>query len=265
MTSVHRFEGIEGYTRRMLQRLSHPGKLCFRLGASALGLISLAGCQSVDVNAGNVAQVRFIQASPDAPGIDFYANNAAEAYNVGFGYGTSYVPVAPGNYTITADKADTRTVLASAGQGMAIGQQYTVLVGNTVSSLQETILTDQSTPAPSGEISVRLIDEATRAGAVDVYLVPSSGKLTTTALLTNFTGLTFGTNTGYVNIPAGTYAIAVVPTGTVPVSTTVTLLSGPQVGYAVGAVRTVVLIDQQVTTTPGVAAFVADDYDSPTS
>ncbi|MES2390037.1 MAG: DUF4397 domain-containing protein [Acidobacteriota bacterium] len=265
MSSLHRFEGNEGYTTQMFRTLSHSGRIAVRLGASALGLISLAGCQSVNINAGNVAQVRFIQASPDAPGIDFYANNAAEAYNVGFGYGTSYVPVSPGTYTIQADKADTRTVLATAGQGMAIGQQYTVLVGNTLGSLQETILTDQSTPAPTNEISVRVIDEATRVGAVDIYLVPSSGKLATTALLTNLTNLTFGTNTGYINIPAGTYAIAVVPTGTVPVSTTVTLLSGPQVGYAVGAVRTVVIIDQQVTTTPGVAAFVADDYDSPSS
>ena len=252
-------------TRPMLPNNFHPGRIAARLSAIALALGALSGCQSVNINAGNVAQIRFIQASPDAPGIDFYANNTAEAYNVGFGYGTSYVPVVPGTYTISADHANTRTVLATAGQGMASGQQYTALVGDNLASLQETILTDQSTPAPSGEISVRLIDEATKVGAVDVYLVPSSGKLSTTALISNLTALTFGTNTGYINIPAGTYAIAVVPTGTVPVSTTVTLLSGPQVGYAGGAVRTVVLIDQIVTTTPGVAAFVAADYDSPSS
>ena len=100
-------------------------------------------------------------------------------------------------------------------------------------------------------------------GAIDIYLVPSGGKLTTTLpLLTN---INFETNTGYVNIPAGTYAIAVVPTGTVPISTTTTLLTGPQVGYSAGAVRTVVLMDQQITSTPGVQAIVGDDYDSPTT
>lgn len=249
----------------MASRLLQPGSLAARLGAAALSLGALSGCQSVEINSANVAQVRFIQASPNAPGIDFYAGATAEAYNVGFGYGTSYVPIVPGNYTINADQAGTRTVLATASQSMATGKQYTALLGNVLGSLSETILTDQNTPAPSGEISVRVIDQATRAGAVDVYLVPSSGKLTTTALISNLAGMNFGTNTGYINIPAGTYAIAVVPAGTVPVSTTVTLLTGPQVGYAGGAVRTVVLIDQVVSTNPGVAAFVADDYDSPST
>ena len=129
--------------------------------------------------------------------------------------------------------------------------------------MQETILTDQTTPAPTGQISVRLIDQATRVGAVDVYLVPSSGKLATTSPFV--TGVNFGSNTGYINVPAGTYAIAVVPSGTVPISTTVTLLTGAQVGYSAGAVRTVVLIDQQIVTSPGVQAIVADDYDSPSA
>jgi hypothetical protein len=249
----------------MVRPLTHPARFAARLGAVALGLGALSGCQSVNINAGNVAQVRFINASsdPTTPGLDFYVNGAAEAYNVGFGYGTSYVLVPPGNYTVNADKTNTVTVLATASQGMSSGRQYTALVGNNLATLQETILTDQSTAAPTGEISVRVINEATHVGAVDVYLVPSTGKLTTTALLSNLTNLGFGANAGYLNIPAGTYAIVVVPTGTVPVATSVTLMSGPQLGYAAGAVRTVVLLDQQVVTTPGVTAYVVDDYDLP--
>jgi hypothetical protein len=227
-------------------------------------MLTLSGCQVVDLGYGNYAQVRFIQASQNAPGIDFYANGAALAYNVGFGYGTSYVPVNPATYTVTADSAGSKTVLATASQGMAAAKQYTVILGGSLATLQETILTDQTTAAPSGSISVRILDEATKVSGVDVYLVSSTGKLTGTALISNYTAMTFGTNSGYVNLPAGTYSIVVVPTGTVPASTTTTLLTGPELGYAGGSVRTVVIMDApNGTSTPGVGAYVAVDYDSP--
>jgi hypothetical protein len=79
--------------------------------------------------------------------------------------------------------------------------------------------------------------------------------------------LNFGSNSGYINVPVGTYAIDVVPTGTTLASSTVTLLSGAQLEYASGAVRTVVLIDQEIlgaqhaALTPGVQAILADDAD----
>jgi hypothetical protein len=241
------------------------GRYGVRLGGVALGLATLSGCQSIDINGSNQAGVRLVNASPNLPtGIDFYDNGAGLAYNLGFTTLTaSYIPVSPGTQTIAADTARTTQVLVTQNATLGSGKNYTVLVGNVASGLQETVLQDQNSPAPTGDIAVRFLDQATHVGAIDIYLVPSGGKLTTTLpLLTN---INFETNTGYVNIPAGTYAIAVVPTGTVPISTTTTLLTGPQVGYSAGAVRTVVLMDQQITSTPGVQAIVGDDYDSPTT
>ena len=115
--------------------------------------------------------------------------------------------------------------------------------------------------APSGQVALRFVNEATHAGAVDIYIVPSSGKLLTTAAIA--TGVLFTSNTGYINVSAGTYAIAVVPTGTVPLSTTATLYTGSQIAYSNGAVRTVVLIDAPIAITPAVTAIIASDYDSP--
>lgn len=229
---------------------------------AALGLLALTlpGCQSIAVNAGNVATVRIIDASPDAPGLDFYENGSAIAYNLGFGTITSYVAFAPGTYAISANQANTRTQLAATNASLANMHQYTALISNVNASLQETVLQDQNTPAPTSQIAVRVLDEAARINAgLDVYLVPSSGSLATSKAIA--TGLTFGANTGYINVPAGTYAIAVVPTGTVPAAGSGTLLLGSQVGYATGAVRTIVLIDQQVVSSPGVQALVAADFD----
>lgn len=235
-----------------------------RLFAATALIVGLSGCQSIDVNSSNATQVRFVDAnsSANATGLDFYENNnAALAYNLGFGYATSYLQLGPNNYTIQAEQSGTRTVLAQASGTFAPLKTYTVLVGPVAAGLQETILQDQNSPAPSGQIAVRVLDQATKVGAIDVYLVVNGGKLsTTTPFLTN---INFGTNTGYLNIPAGTYSIAVVPTGTVPTTTTTTLYTGTQVGYTAGAVRTIVLIDAQLTSTPAVNAMVLPDYDVP--
>jgi hypothetical protein len=230
------------------------------LAVASLCSLALPGCQSIAVNAGNVATLRVIDASPDAPGLDFYENGTAIAYNIGFGTVSSYVAFAPGTYAISTDQTGTRTQLTASNASLANMRQYTAMISNVNASLQETILPDQNTAAPSSQMAVRILNESTKiTGGVDVYLVPSSGKLGTSSPVA--TGLTFGANTGYLNVPAGTYAIVVVPTGTVPSASTGALYTGSQVTYAQGAVRTVILIDQQIVTSPGIQALVAADFD----
>jgi len=138
-----------------------------------------------------------------------------------------------------------------------------VLIGNYLNSLQEIILKDQSTPAPSGQINVRFVDQSTRAGALDLYLVPSGSTLA--AVKPVMTNITFNVNSGYMNIPTGTYTLMALPTGTIPTATSTTLYTGPSVTYSSGAARTFFLVDQQLITTPGVQVVIGDDYDSPTA
>jgi len=71
------------------------------LAAAVVCAIALSGCQGI-VASQSGSQVRIIDASPDAPGLDIYQNNAALAYNLGFGTITSYVPIDPGTYTTTS-------------------------------------------------------------------------------------------------------------------------------------------------------------------
>ena len=169
----------------------------------------------------------------------------------------------PTPHTISAKAAGTSQVLTTAKGTFVASGQYTVLIGNVSANLQETILKDQSQPAPSGQIALRFISQATRISPVDVYLVPAGQKLTAvTPLITN---LSFGINTGYLNIPNGTYTIVMVPTGTVPTSTTIATYIGPQVIYINGGASTVILIDQQLITTPGVQVITATDFTPPTA
>jgi hypothetical protein len=224
--------------------------------------IALTGCQGI-VSSQSGSQVRIIDASSDAPGLDIYQNSAAIAYNLGFGTVTSYVPIDPGTYTTTATQAGTKQVLTSSKATFTTGSQYTVLIGNASASLQQLILKDQSQAAPSGQIALRFIDQATRISAQDIYLVPAGQKLT--AVTPIYTNITFSINTGYLNIPTGTYTLVMVPTGTVPASDTVATYTGAQVTYTGGSATTIILIDQQIVTTPGLQVITVPDYVSPTA
>jgi len=228
--------------------------------ALLLAAVGLSGCQGITSTS---AQLRIIDASPDAGVIDSYQNSSALAYNLGFGTTTSYIPMSPGVYNLAAYKAGTRQTLVANSETLAANQQYTDIISAGLANLQQTLLLDQSTPAPNGRIAIRVINQTTRAGAVDVYLVPAgsaAGRGSSSPLAIN---LGFGANSGYIELPEGTYAIDVVPTGALLASSTVTLLSGAQVAYASGAVRTVVLIDHATGTLhPGVQAIVAEDADA---
>ena len=231
-----------------------------RVAAVVSLLAMLTGCQAM-VNPASTAQVRVIDASPDAPGIDLYQGTDGVAYNLGFGDVTSYVPMVPGAYTLSAATAGTRQILSFDKPTLAAASQYTVLIGNTAGSLQQFTLKDQNQPAPAGQTSLRFLDEATRAGPVDVYMVPSGHALVTVnPILTN---VAFGTNTGYRNIPSGTYTLVVLPAGAVPVSTAVASYTGVRMTYPSTAARTLILIDQPLASIPGVQVITADDYDNP--
>jgi hypothetical protein len=240
----------------------HPGRPHARLvpALAAALTVALTGCGAI-VSSAPEAQVRIIHATPDTSGLDIYQGPNALAFNLGFGAVTSYIPLAPGIYTIHADTAGSRQVLSAAKATFASSTQYTVLLGNSAASLQQLTLTDQSQPAPSGQIALRFIDQATRINAVDIYLVPAGQKLTAVGPL--ITNAVFGTNTGYVNVPTGIYSLIMLPAGTVPASSTIATYAGPQVTYSAGSARTIILIDQPLVTTPGLQVITAADFDPP--
>jgi len=238
-----------------------PSARSLALAALAGLALALTGCQGI-AGTSVYTQVRFIDASPDAGGVsglDFYQNSTAMLYNVGFGGSSTYIPTTPGGYSFSVDTAGTQQQLASVRGTVTAGAEFTVLTGDVAASLQMTVLRDQSSPAPSGQVALRFLDQATRVGAVDIYLLPSGGTLSGVTPVA--TGIVFDNTPQYINVPAGTYTLVILPTGTIPSGTTSALYTGTQVGYPGSSVRTILLIDQQLITSPGLQVKVLEDYD----
>ena len=243
----------------MIRSLPHGRRLALFVAVSAL-LSLLPGCQSV-TGTPVTSQVRVIDASPDAPGLDLYQGTAILAYNLGLGTLTSYVPITPGTYNVSADQAGSHSQLITATGTFAAEAQYTVLIGNYLNALQELILKDQNTASPLGQVNLRFVDQSVRAGALDLYLVPGGSTVVTQRPVV--TGISFNTNTGYLSVPAGTYTLIALPAGTTPTASGGTFYTGSAVAYVTGSASTIVLIDPQLTITPGVQILTAADYQPP--
>lgn len=221
-------------------------------------LTALTGCEGV-TSSSQAAQVRFIEVSADAPPLDLYQNSSAVLFGVGFGTASSYMPVAPGSYTYSVNATGMHQQLASVAATFAAGAQYTVMVVNPTSSLELTLLKDQSAPTPAGQVALRFVHQASRAGAVDLYLVPPGGTLTgTPALATN---IPFGSSPTYLRAPRGTYSLLAAPAGVPLTSSVIPLYTGTQSEYTPGSAHTIVLYDQPSVDTPGIQVLTANDIE----
>ena len=225
-------------------------------------LWGLWGCQSIAADSTEAAQVRFVDTSVDAPGLDVYLNGNGTAYNLSFATVTSYIPVTPGDYKLSADRANSTQALVTAKAALGGTRQYTAVVSSALGSLQETVYPDANAPAPAGMISVRVLHAASGAGPLDVYLLPGSGNLATTAPLAR--GLGYTGNTAYVNVAASpVYTVVALPAGVPPTPAgAATLLGGVSVVASAGAVRTVVISDPP-NGGKGLYGFVLKDFDTP--
>jgi len=252
--------------------------LATRLAALAVAVAALAGCQGIS-GIQPYTQVRVIDASPDAPALDFYQNPAlrqsstSTLYSIGFGTVSSYLALAPGAYVHAAYTAGTQQQLAQVHAVFSAGSQYTVLTGNIAANLQMTVLKDQSTPAPAGQFALRFLNQSTRPGAFDIYLLPAGSSFA--GLLPVAAAATFGSNTGYIDAPSGTYSVVAFPAGATP-GVAPPAYTGSQTVYPGGSARTIVLIDQPSQHpaeqsesddppghSPALQIVTADDYDNP--
>lgn len=221
--------------------------------------VLLTGCQSLSSTA-SFARVRVIDISPDAPPVDIYQGNEAVAYNLSYGTVTSYVPITPGGSVFTVNSAGSRQVLSSIVGTFSAGTQYTVLVSNPASSLQQLILTDRGLPSASGAKPaplVRFLHQAARASAVDVYLVPAGQRLTSaTPVVTN---LQPGSATEYLSVPNCTCTAVMLPAGTAPSVSAIAAHAGAHITYAIGSARTMILLDAPPASSSGLQVVTTMD------
>ncbi|SFS70412.1 protein of unknown function [Halostagnicola kamekurae] len=146
-----------------------------------------------------VAAVRIAHFSPDAPAVDVYVDGERVLQSISYDEVSPYLEIEPGAAELTITAAgDSETVVFE--DSVYFGRAfYTVAAVGELEdeSFSPLILTD------AGSSLVRLVHASPDAPAVDV--VGNDGAMEL------FENVSFGTATNYVALPAGSYALDVLP------------------------------------------------------
>ena len=232
-------------------------RLVARAGATALTVLLLAaafcGCQSVQSSSVSQTEVRVIDASYNAPAVNVNVGTTPIATNIGAATFTNYAFLPPENTTAYVIPVSATKATAQASGEFEVAQAHSVFIADTTNgSYTASILTDQAAAAPAGYFSIRFLQQALSTGAVDIYIVPSGSTLADSKPL--FADVTPGSVEGYANVLAGAYTIVITPAGS-----TKTPYSSSQISFTAGQVRTVLIMDAQLTTNPPVTVTIGND------
>ena len=221
--------------------------------ALPLALLFASGCQSVQSSSVSQTEVRVIDASYNAPAINVDIGTTPIATNIGAATFTNYAFLPPQNATAYVTPVGATKPTAQASAELEVAQMHSVYITDTTNGgYSATILLDQASAAPAGYFSIRFLQQALSTGAVDIYIVPSNSTLADSKPL--FADVAPGSVVGYANVLAGSYTIVITPAGSIK-----TPYSSSQIQFTAGQVRTVLIMDAQLTTNPPVTVTIGND------
>jgi len=236
------------------RRLTLP-RLAMAAALSLAAAFGLSACENV-ASFTQPSLVRVIDASYIAPAVNVEVEGTLLAENIGQGSITPYGTLpATAAAPIHVTAATGGAALVTTTGTLLAGHQHSVFLtdnGAAPTSYQVTILEDQQIAAASGHSAFRFLNQAPKTGAVDVYMVPSGTTLANTIPLV--TALPVGATAGYVSFSSQSVTMIITPTGVVTPKYT----SQP-IGLTGGEVRTVLIVDTQLTSDPPVEVFTAND------
>lgn len=173
------------------------------------------------------ARVRVVHASPDAPAVDVWVNDAIIAFsNAPFKGITDYAELDAGTYNVKVVPAGAmEPVVIEADLDLAADTDYTVVAVGQLAAIEPLVLLDNNSMPAAGKAHVRFVHASPDAPAVDIAVKGGPAL---------FSNVAFKGVGDYLPVDAGTYDLEVRLAGTDTVA-----LSVPGVALADQTVYTV--------------------------
>lgn len=174
----------------------------------------LAFAVAAPVSAADTAMVRVLHASPDAPNVDVYLDDAIvdALTDVPFGTISGYLDIPAGDHNVKVYATGTTSgPVIDADVSLSAGQAYTIAATDAVASIDAQVIED-SPSASCDTAQVRVVHFSADAPAVDVA---TSGAAPADAVVKN---LSYPNATDYLALPGDTYDLEVRLAGTTTVA-----------------------------------------------
>ncbi len=219
---------------------------------SLAGLLALCTLGALITSCGtDHAKVRFVQASPDVPGLDVAVDGKTVATDLVFGglsQASDYLTVEAGNHRVEFRSTGTTDDLINSTVAFGSHNEYTLLAIElapppTIAAL---LKTDDNSPPQSGNIKLRFIHTAPDPvdggippvpAHVDIYIVTPGTDITNATPTIGSLG--YQQASDYQNLAAGSYEIIV----TQSTDLTKARLIDQTYPFTAGQIRTFVTVD----------------------
>jgi LPXTG-motif cell wall-anchored protein len=193
---------------------------------SAVLVLSLALATSAMAQS-DMARVRVVHASPDAPAVDVWVDGSVAFSNAPFKGITDYAELSPAAYQVQVTPTGaTEPVVIDANLDLAAGTDYTVVAVGLLDNIEPLVLVDNNSAPAAGKAHVRFVHASPDAPAVDIAVANGGPVL--------FSNVPFKGVGDYLPVDAGTYDLEARVAGTDTVA-----LSVPGVMLEEGTVYTI--------------------------
>lgn len=169
-----------------------------------LTLGMLSGCVSDDKNK---ARVRVLNTSLDYDSLDLYVDSELKQSGVGNATVSGYLALDADTYTVEFARNGSSSKLSSSSEALAEESHKTFVTYGRTGNFGQLEIDEDQDEADSDEAKLLLLNTATDAGAVDVYLTGASDALSDASPVVS--DLAVGTTSGYITVDSGTYRLRV--------------------------------------------------------
>jgi hypothetical protein len=176
------------------------------LGVAVVLVLSFALATSAMAQS-DMARVRVVHASPDAPAVDVWVDGSVAFSNAPFKGITDYAALAPATYNVQVTPTGaTEPVVIEADLALAANTDYTVVAVGLLDNIEPLVLVDNNSAPAAGKAHVRFVHASPDAPAVDIAVANGGPVL--------FSNVPFKGVGDYLPVDAGTYDLEVRVAGT---------------------------------------------------
>ena len=176
-----------------------------------LAALLLVGCDST--GSGGDAYVRVVNASMDYASVDLYLDDKLKIASTGFESASSYLKVDSDSYDVEFRRSGASGALGSYNTDLEGDERLSWLVLGPSGDFQVIAVDENHDPADKDESLVRVVNAASDAGPVDVYLTDATADLVDVSPTYSAVAIDTLAGEGLVKFESGTWRLRVTAAG----------------------------------------------------
>jgi len=179
-------------------------RLVLTLSLSATAFLTACGGGG---GSGSTAQVRLLNATQSYAQLDLTVNDKTINSKIGYASVGDYGGVDTSNTATRVLESSVGTSISATTPTLAGGTNYTFIFYGFAGAVRTSLLEESQAAPDANKAKLVVLNLAPDAGALDVYVTPSTDALdTATPLTSNLQG---GSGSGYIQINSGTFRVRV--------------------------------------------------------